>query len=77
MFRMRTDRGIEMNEYESQYLLPFAPLEQSLRLFEKKELALCTEGRWHLTGKGFLLSNQIITTLLVDQDDSTPLTKKR
>ena len=31
------------------------------------------EGRWHLTPKGYLLSNTIISDLLVAQDESHPL----
>ena len=35
------------------------------------------EGRWYLTPEGFLVSNSIISDLLILQDDSEPLAKKR
>ena len=33
------------------------------------------EGRWHLTPKGYLISNDIITDLLLAQDESHPMRK--
>lgn len=77
MLRLRTAEGIDADTYESRYLLPFKPLEKALQAFETKNLAACDEGRWHLTPRGFLLSNQIIGGLLEMQEHATPLTKKR
>ena len=78
MMRLRTNLGIEKNEYEKQYLLPFAPLEEILTDCKQRGLAEKTfDGRWHLTPEGFLLSNSIISDLLILQDDSEPLAKKR
>ena len=34
-------------------------------------------GRWHLTPKGFMLSNSILVTLFEAQQKSRPLTQKR
>ena len=78
MLRLRTVEGIEKEEYMKSFLLPFAPLEKLLQKYEKNGLALRTEeGRWHLTPKGFLVSNSIIVELLDAQQRSTPLAKKR
>ena len=63
--------------YTSRFLLPFEPLEKALELYAGKGLAIKEEGRWRLTPKGLLLSNQIIGTLLELQEHSQPLTRKR
>ena len=34
------------------------------------------EGRWHLTPKGMLVSNSILTELLLAQEHSTPLARR-
>lgn len=78
MLRLRTVQGIEAEEYMKSFLLPFAPLEKLMQKYEKNGLAVRTaEGRWHLTPKGFLVSNSIILELLEAQQRSTPLAKKR
>ncbi len=76
MLRLRTTHGIEENEYMQTYLLPFAPLEERLRQYAEKDLARQEDnGRWHLTPKGFMVSNSIILELLNIQQDSKPLAK--
>ena len=78
MLRLRTTHGIEKEEYEKTFLLPFAPLEKLFAKYEKAELAEKTEaGRLRLTPKGFLVSNSIIVELLEAQQHTTPLAKKR
>lgn len=78
MTRLRTAAGISQPEYEKRYLLPFAPLEQKLEQCRAHGLAAKGEsGRWHLTPKGFLISNSIISDLLLIQDESEPLSKRR
>ena len=78
MTRLRTTAGIDPNEYERQYLLPFQPLEEILQRYAGQNLAARTpDGSWHLTPKGFLVSNSIISDLLIVQDECTPLAKKR
>ena len=78
MTRLRTVAGIGKEEYEKKYLLPFAPLEQALERHAQQGLATQNgEGRWYLTPEGFLVSNSIISDLLILQDDSEPLAKKR
>ena len=76
MLRLRTSLGISREEYERMFLLPFAPLEQVLRKHENYyHTAQDDDGRWFLTAKGFLTSNDIISDLLLAQDGSTPLKK--
>ena len=74
MLRLRTSQGIAADEYERLFLLPFEPLAEVLskhRAFGYT--GINDEGRWHLTPKGYLLSNTIISDLLVAQDESHPL----
>jgi len=74
MLRLRTSTGIQAEEYERKFMLPFAPLEQILRKHEDYNYTTRNEeGRWCLTPKGYLISNDIITDLLIAQDGSIPL----
>lgn len=69
MMRLRTSAGIMKEEYERQFLLPFAPLEDALEKCRAFGHAVKSEdGRWRLTPKGFLISNTIISDLLLIQD---------
>jgi len=69
MMRLRTSAGIAREEYERQYLLPFGPIEEALERCRSFGHAVCNEeGRWRLTPKGFLISNSIISDLLLIQD---------
>ena len=77
MLRLRTVDGIEAQEYTRSFLLPFEPLEKVLQKFQKDDLCVLTNGRWHLTPKGFMLSNSIILELLDAQQESKPLAQKR
>ena len=78
MMRLRTTTGISREEYEKRFLLPFAPLEENLERCIREGLAVHTQGdRYHLTPRGFLVSNSILTDLLLIQDRSEPLTKRR
>ena len=78
MMRLRTNHGINAEEYEKQYLLPFAPLEAALEQCRLRGHAIRAEGnRWRLTGEGFLLSNSIISDLQLIQETSIPLAKRR
>lgn len=74
MLRLRTSQGIEREEYEKLFMLPFEPLE--IELEKRRRLYHATQtdsGRWVLTPKGFLVSNDIITDLLIAQDGCQPL----
>ena len=78
MTRLRTVTGINAEEYERKYLLPFGPLEDALVKHADKGLASkAPDGRWYLTPDGFLVSNSIISDLLLVQDQSEPLAKRR
>ena len=73
MMGLRTTVGLDPREYERRFLLPFGPLETTLQKFREQSLAVKTfDGRWTLTPRGFLLSNTIISDLLLIQDDSDP-----
>ena len=77
MTRLRTAAGIDPQEYEKKFLLPFAPLEAALERCAQQRLASKTsEGVWHLTPEGFLVSNSILSDLLLIQDESTPLARR-
>jgi putative oxygen-independent coproporphyrinogen III oxidase len=77
MLRLRTVDGVEENEYTRSFLLPFKPLEKVFLQLQKGEYADCTNGRWHLTPKGFMISNTIIVQLLEEQEKSKPLAQKK
>ena len=74
MLRLRTTAGILAEEYERTFMLPFKPLEEVLlkhRVYY--QTAQGEDGRWYLTPRGFLVSNDIISDLLLAQDESEPL----
>ena len=76
MTRLRTTHGISREEYESQYLLPFDPLETVLEQNRRHYLAILSDGRWRLSPEGMLVSNMIISDLMLAQERSEPLAKK-
>jgi oxygen-independent coproporphyrinogen-3 oxidase len=77
MTRLRTTTGIYREEYENSFLLPFEPLEDVLRsAAERRHAYTDGKGRWRLTPEGFLVSNSIISDLLLVQDRSKPLGKR-
>ena len=74
MLRLRTQHGIAADEYERLFLLPFEPLSKILA--EQRALGYVgvnDQGRWYLTPKGYLISNSIISDLLMAQDASEPM----
>ena len=78
MTRLRTTAGIIGEDYERHFLLPFAPLEDCLQKYASQGYAVHTpENAWHLTPEGFLISNTIISDLLLLQEQSTPLARRR
>ncbi len=78
MTRLRTTAGIRKDEYENLFLLPFEPLEASLNRCKDHALATRTpDGGWRLTPEGFLVSNSIISDLLLIQDQTTPFARRR
>ena len=78
MMRLRTTMGISREEYEKKYLLPFGKIEEVMEQCRQRGHALRGEGgRWRLTPEGFLLSNSIISDLLLIQEKSQPLAKRK
>ncbi|MDD6023232.1 MAG: radical SAM family heme chaperone HemW [Oscillospiraceae bacterium] len=77
MLRMRTIYGIEREEYEKTFLMPFDPLEQLLKFYGSRGLAKLADGRWYFTPQGMLVSNQLIGQLIEAQTKSTPLSPHR
>ena len=76
MLRLRTSTGINAEEYERLFLLPFEPLREVLKKYmDFYYVQLNEEGRWNLTAKGYLVSNSIISDLLIAQENSEPLRK--
>ncbi len=76
--RLRTTAGICQEDYEKNFLLPFAPLEKILSTARSRGYAAKTEANhWYLTPQGFLISNSIISDLLLAQDESDPLARRR
>ena len=71
MLRLRTTAGIHRSEYEKRYLLSFEPLEKILELACRHGLARRTgDDGYSLTAKGFLVSNSILSDLLLAQEES-------
>ena len=64
MLGLRTSRGVEKSEFENRFRLPFSPIQSVLEKFGNSGHTLQTEGRWHLTAEGFLVSNSIILAVL-------------
>ena len=71
MLRLRTVRGVDGREYRHTYFMDFAPLEARLREFAAQCWAEETDGRWRLTPRGFLVSNQLIGDLLDWQEQAS------
>ena len=69
MLGLRTAHGIEEWEYRGRYFMDFSPVEARLEEFRAQGWAERTaEGRWRLTPRGFLVSNQLIGDLLERQE---------
>ena len=71
MLRLRITRGIEEWEYRREFSMNFDPLEQKLEEYEHQGWAARQDRRWHLTPKGFLVSNQLIGDLMSIQEAAT------
>lgn len=71
MLRLRTAQGIEEWEYRRKFFMDFDPIRQRLEQFAAQGWAEQTpQGRWRLTPKGFLVSNQLIGDLLERQEQA-------
>lgn len=77
ILRLRTTAGISREEYEKKYLLDFEPLAQILDRACQRNHALCNgHGGYRLTEEGFLVSNSILSDLLLAQEKAEPLGKR-
>lgn len=76
MLRLRTTGGIRAEEYEKRFLLPFEPVLRVMRFYFAQGFTIEEDGRWRLSAKGFLVSNQIIGALLEAQAQSEPITRR-
>jgi len=71
MTRLRTTEGINGKDYEQRFLLPFAPIEAALKVFQGRGHATRnTDGSWCFTPEGFLISNSLISDVLLAQERS-------
>ena len=75
--RLRTTLGVTKREFEATYLLSFDPMEEILEKCFSLGHAICINDRWRLTPEGMLLSNYILSDLLMALDDSIQLEKRR
>ena len=77
MMRLRLVSGLDPEEYERKFMLSFDPMEKVLSRCREQRLAQKTyDGRWHLTPEGFLVSNTILSDLLIAQEKSQTITKR-
>ena len=67
MLGMRTTRGISEDDYRVRCQCDWRPVSRVLRAFAEKGWAEQTEGRWHFTVPGFLISNTLIGIMLEAQ----------
>ena len=67
MLAMRTNRGISETDYRVRCQCNWQPVIRTLRAFAEKGWAEETDGRWHFTVPGFLISNTLIGILLEAQ----------
>ena len=74
MLRLRTTAGISRDEYEKRYLLSFDPVAKIMELACQHHLAQHNgKGVYRLTPEGFLVSNSIMSDLLLAQEASEPI----
>lgn len=64
MLGLRTVRGLDPKEFENRFRRRFRCFLPFLEQCREAGYAVCEEGRWHLTPRGFLVSNQIIGGVL-------------
>lgn len=64
MLGLRTVRGLDPREFENRFRRRFSCFAPLLDQCARAGYAVETEGRWHLTPEGFLVSNQIIGRML-------------
>ncbi len=70
MLGMRTSRGISQDDYRVRCRSSFKPILRVLQAFAERGWAQETDGRWHFTVPGFLISNTLIGIMLEAQAGS-------
>lgn len=74
MLRLRTTAGISREVYETSFRLSFDPIESYLRQCVAYGNAMQRRnGNWRLTPAGFLISNTILSDILLIQEQSESL----
>ena len=74
MLMLRTTDGISRSVMEKKYLIDFDEIESCLQKYETDGYAVFRDGTWRLSPKGFLISNTIISDLLIALENSKHLT---
>ena len=64
MVRLRTAEGVDFLDLEKRYNIDSTPYEEAFRALMGQELVAHKGTRWHLTEKGFLVSNSIINFIV-------------
>ena len=64
MLGLRTVQGLDPKVFEQRFRRRFSMFLPFLTQCEQAGYAVCEEDRWHLTPKGFLVSNQVIGGML-------------
>lgn len=71
MLSLRTVHGLDGERYSRTFHMNFKPLENLLEGYAARGLAQKTDGRWHFTPEGFMISNPLIVDLLEAQEHHT------
>ncbi len=69
MLSLRLARGLDAADWEARFRRSFAPFLPFLERCEAAGYGARAEGRWRLTPRGFLVSNQIIGELLAQIEE--------
>ena len=69
MLSLRLAQGLDPEDWAARFGRPFAPFLPFLNRCEAAGYAAREEGRWRLTPRGFLVSNQIIGELLAQIEE--------
>ena len=64
MLRLRTADGVDFLDLEKRYNIDSTPYEEAFRSLLGSGLVAHQGTRWHLTEKGFLVSNSIINAIV-------------
>ena len=71
MLSLRTWEGFDPDAYSRRYHMDARPLIRLLEGYRDRGLAANTQGRWHFTPEGFLISNTLLVELLEEQEHNS------